>query len=542
MSASREKRSRKEEQFDSEGNPKKQSISGGNGQKIATISISAFVALCILFFIVLGSGIPQRTISALTVGSEKISVAEYNFHYYSAVNNYIKTMENYGMTVDSLGLDTTKSLDDQAYPGGAEGETWGSYFRTQTNSSVQEITALYLEAKAAGTVLSDELKKNIDDSMESLRQYCESSDTTMSKYLSQTYGKGVNESVLRRALEKANLANEYSTKKTESITYTDDELLSYYNAHKADIDMIDYRSFVISGAAPTQTDTTDELSDAASSAASPSPSPDAAADAAAAEANAAAQKAAMAAAKTKADAMLSSITDEASFGAVALEYASADEKEAYAAPEATLVKKGTASQMGEELKAWLYDDARKPGDKTVIASESDYTVVYMVRRYRDEESTVNVRHILIQPEMAEGADTATDEQKAAAKEKADALYAEWKSGEATETSFAALAQANSSDTGSSSNGGLYENVYTGQMVDSFDAWCFDSARKPGDSGIVETDYGYHIMYFSSLSSSYWKVQVKDAMVSAANDTYSKEILDKYKLTEKSFGLSMTGDK
>lgn len=540
MSASREKRTRKETQFDSDGNPIKQSIEGGSGQKIATISISAFVALCLLFFIVLGSGIPQRTISAVTVGSEKISVAEYNFHFNSSVNNYIQTMQNYGMSVDSLGLDTTKPLDDQAYPGGAEGETWGSYFRTQTNSSIQEITALYLEAKAAGAVLSDELKKSIDDSMQSLKEYCKSSDTTMSKYLSQTYGKGVNESVLRHALEKANLANQYSTEKTKSLTYTDEQLSSYYTAHKADIDMIDYRSFVISGAAPTQTDASDDLTDAASSTATPAPS--ASADAAADEAaQAKAAEAAMAAAKTKADAMLAAITNEASFGAVALEYAGEDDKDAYAAPDATLVTKGTASQMSDELKTWLYDDARKPGDKAAIASGSDYTVVYMIKRYRDEEPTVNVRHILIQPEMAEGADTATAEQKAAAKEKADKLYAEWKNGEATEASFGALAQANSADTGSSSNGGLYENVYTGQMVDAFDAWCFDSARKSGDSGIVETDYGYHIMYFSSQSNAYWKVQVKDAMVSEANDTYSKELLEKYKLTEKSFGLSMTGE-
>ena len=33
------------------------------------------------------------------------------------------------------------------------------------------------------------------------------------------------------------------------------------------------------------------------------------------------------------------------------------------------------------------------------------------------------------------------------------------------------------------------------MVNSFSAWCFDKDRKTGDTGIVMTDYGYHIMYF-----------------------------------------------
>ena len=33
------------------------------------------------------------------------------------------------------------------------------------------------------------------------------------------------------------------------------------------------------------------------------------------------------------------------------------------------------------------------------------------------------------------------------------------------------------------------------MVSAFNDWCFDSARKAGDTGIVETEYGYHVMYF-----------------------------------------------
>lgn len=33
------------------------------------------------------------------------------------------------------------------------------------------------------------------------------------------------------------------------------------------------------------------------------------------------------------------------------------------------------------------------------------------------------------------------------------------------------------------------------MVNSFSAWCFDSSRKAGDTAIVKSDFGYHIMYF-----------------------------------------------
>lgn len=80
---------------------------------------------------------------------------------------------------------------------------------------------------------------------------------------------------------------------------------------------------------------------------------------------------------------------------------------------------------------------------------------------------------------------------------AEEIYAQWKAGEATEDTFAALATEHTTDPGSQQTGGLYENVTEGQMVPAFNDWCFDEARQPGDTGIVETDYGHHIMYFVS---------------------------------------------
>ncbi len=80
---------------------------------------------------------------------------------------------------------------------------------------------------------------------------------------------------------------------------------------------------------------------------------------------------------------------------------------------------------------------------------------------------------------------------------AEDVYAQWQAGAATEDAFAQLANTYSMDPGSNEQGGLYENVYEGQMVPQFNDWCFDEARKPGDTGIVETSYGHHVMYFVS---------------------------------------------
>ena len=123
---------------------------------------------------------------------------------------------------------------------------------------------------------------------------------------------------------------------------------------------------------------------------------------------------------------------------------------------------------------------------------------------KSDVKMVNVRHILIQPEGTNDDGTYTDEAWAEAEKKANELLTEWKNGEHTEDSFAYMAAENSTDSGSATNGGLYEDIYPGQMVDAFDAWCFDASRKPGDTGIVKTEYGYHIMYFVSTGEhAYW---------------------------------------
>lgn len=135
-------------------------------------------------------------------------------------------------------------------------------------------------------------------------------------------------------------------------------------------------------------------------------------------------------------------------------------------------------------------------------------------------ATVDVRHILIQPEGEKaGKDEAgnavySEEQLKQATEKAQKLYDLWKTGPATEDSFADLVEENSADTGSSSKGGLYTGVTPGQMTEEFNDWCFDPVRKAGDTGLVQTSFGVHIMYFVSASEdTYWHAYSYDKFMS-----------------------------
>ena len=122
---------------------------------------------------------------------------------------------------------------------------------------------------------------------------------------------------------------------------------------------------------------------------------------------------------------------------------------------------------------------------------------------KSDKHNVAVRHILLQPDDEDGDGTYTDKAWDLAKEKADEVLALFEA-DPTEDNFAALAEEYSADPGSNTNGGLYENVAPGQMEDEFDAWCFEDGRKPGDTGMVKTSHGYHIMYFVDTTDTlYW---------------------------------------
>lgn len=116
-----------------------------------------------------------------------------------------------------------------------------------------------------------------------------------------------------------------------------------------------------------------------------------------------------------------------------------------------------------------------------------------------DTKTVNVRHILIYPEGATSetvrTETFSEEAWAAGKASAEDILNQWLEGDKTEESFAALAGEYSGDPGSAANGGLYTDVTEGMMVTNFNDWCFDPERQVGDYGIVETEFGYHIMYY-----------------------------------------------
>ena len=134
----------------------------------------------------------------------------------------------------------------------------------------------------------------------------------------------------------------------------------------------------------------------------------------------------------------------------------------------------------------------------------------------DGSITVDARHILICPqggtEDAEGTVTYSDAEGEACRQKAQDLLDQWEKEGGTEELFAQFAMEHTEDPGSMTTGGLYTDIYVGQMVEPFETWCFDENRAYGDTGLVQTNYGYHIMYFVD-SEEIWFANVRDLIVS-----------------------------
>jgi len=161
----------------------------------------------------------------------------------------------------------------------------------------------------------------------------------------------------------------------------------------------------------------------------------------------------------------------------------------------------------------LYDDVA-PTAEEVEAYFDAHADEYAALGVTKDAQLIDVRHILIIPESDGTSAVYTDEQYAACKEEAQKILDQWLAGEATEDSFAAMAEEFTEDPGSAKNGGLYTGVYEGQMVKNFNDWIFDETRVPGDYGLVQSEYGYHIMYFvQSKDSNQWYTSAETDLVS-----------------------------
>ena len=177
----------------------------------------------------------------------------------------------------------------------------------------------------------------------------------------------------------------------------------------------------------------------------------------------------------------------------------------------------------------------EPTDAEAEAFFDEHVDTYLESGITKDSWTVDVRHILIMPQGATSenirTETFPEESWAASKTEAEGILQQWLENP-TEENFAQLANEHSDDgtkdpeTGLGTTGGLYTEVAQGQMVEAFDAWCFDAARKTGDYDIVETEFGYHIMYFVDRHPL-WLTYAKNDLMAERSNALLEEAAAKY---------------
>ena len=450
---------------------------------IATAGITAYSS----------SGIPQRNTNALTVGEHTLTAAELGYFYNDAVsaefmelyNQYPDNTAMYAMLLK--GLDTSLPLDKQMYD---EERTFADYYTDLAVKNAISAYTFYDLAVEAGHTLTEAEETILKSNINAAGLYAELSGLkNATQYLQQLYGKWADEESYAEYKNIQALASSYQQKYLDSLDYTQDEMAAYGEAHYNDFSLFSYNIFLFkydnfiecsaSADDKEHVHTEDEI----------------------AKALTAAQAAAQAVLDSKVNTVPALDKEISKVPGYETKKSSAFDEQAYAS-------------IPEVFQEWVSDTGRKDGDLTVLprvitetaedgteTSKTDgYYVVLFKTREDNNMHLVNVRHILAEFEggttdPTTGTVTYTEAQKAAAKEAIEDIKKEWESGAATEDSFAALATEKTDDTGSAEAGGLYEQVYPTQMVEAFNDWCFADGRKTGDCEIVETEYGYHLIYF-----------------------------------------------
>lgn len=528
---------------------KKVTLSKSSKATIAILLVVAIVA-GIAGYAVSASGLQNRRKMVLSIGDgvAEVSQAEYSFYYSSVFSNHFNTAyqydsyygEGYG-SMFTGGYNYKVAPDEQKYASeleGYENPTWADYFESSSIATIKNIKALNKLAADEGITLDDADYEEIDGYMDSLEEDAASINYSMSAYLKTYYGDGVSKKLVKKILTEQTLASKYEETKLEQFadSHTDDEIEKEYKKDTKAYDMVGIAYYLVKAETVKEKDKdgkeTTKVTDKT-----------------------------MAEAKKKAN----ELTKSESLSALSLAVDKLAGAADSLAKNAIIDYDAISGNISEDIAKWAYGKDVKVGDmKVVEEKDTGYYVCYlMATPYREDRLPVNVRHILInfaeekKEDTTKTDDTTTDatteptteatEEKTETKDfpaldtfkdavidmqitadkakqpdtynKAELILREFLAGDRTEDSFAALATANTNDTGSKETGGLYENVNPGDMVPEFNDWCFDESRKAGDVGIVETTYGYHIMYYIDRADDEpkWKSTIRETM---ASDDYA----------------------
>ena len=444
-----------------------------------TVGIVFLVALVCLV-----ASFPIRTYLAthetyVVINGEKVNKVEFDYAYNTSKNNYIT---QYGSYLSYFGLDTSKDLSTQMY---SDTLTWQDYFEQNAVESLKQNKALMAEAKAAG--FTYDTTDEYNTFKETIKTSAAAAGVSDKEYVRSIYGSYATMGRIEEYVKNDMVMNAYYQKLQEDNAPSDDEIQSYYEENKATYDSVDYRLTTIEADLPTEPT---ELAD---------PVEETAADTTGTTDGTAATDTTQDTAYQPSDAEIAKAMEDAKV--------LADDAEQTVAKDGEAHENEKKSSVNYMISDWLFDDARKAGDTTVITNDNShcYYVVAFEKRYLDETPSADVR-VIIPTEDKNG----------------EEILEEWKNGAATEDSFAELCKKYTQDTSAVENGGLFEQVTKTGMTEELSNWIFDSSRQAGDTVAITVSDTTYVLYYIGQDQPEWKINIKNTLVS---DTMSQHMQD-----------------
>ena len=447
--------------------------------------ISTAIGIVVLVALVcLVASFPIRTYLAthetyVVVNGEAVNKVEFDYQYNLTKNNYIT---QYGSYLTYFGLDTSKDLSTQMY---SDTLTWQDYFEQNAVESLKQNKALMAEAKAAG--FTYDTTDEYNTFKETIKTSAASAGISEKEYVRSIYGSYATMGRIEEYVKNDMVMNAYYQKLQEDNAPGDDEIQSYYEENKATYDSVDYRLTTIEADLPTEPT---ELAD---------PVEETAADTTGTTDGTAATDSTQDTAYQPSDAEIAKAMEDAKV--------LADDAEQTVAKDGEAHENEKKSSVNYLISDWLFDDARKAGDTTVITNDNGhcYYVVAFEKRYLDETPSADVR-VIIPTEDKTG----------------EEILEEWKNGAATEDSFAELCKKYTQDTSAVENGGLFEQVTKTGMTEELSNWIFDTSRQAGDTVAITVSDTTYVLYYIGQDQPEWKINIKNTLVS---DTMSQHMQD-----------------
>ncbi len=482
----------------------KRTTAAGIIKKVVAIVLVVAIVGFAGFKILDSTGVINRAATALKVGDTKVSVAEFNYYYSMAFNEIANQAYQYEQAYgyNPLGFDSSLPPDEQESTQKDEDGnalTWDVVLKDRAVAIAQQTIGYYNEAVAAKTTLTEDQKAEINETIETYRTQAAENNYSLNAFLKTYFGAGFNEKTFVNQLEKEILAQNFTEAKNKEVSdsITDETVAAEYKANQKEYDYADVRYYSLSF--KTLTKTEGETDDAL--------------------------KARQKAENDKLIAAAKDIAAKATDENALIEAVKAynDSKEDTTKKLIATSYSALGSAVGTEGADWAFAAGRKAGEVNTFAGEKAANIVFIIKPAYTSNS-VTVRHCLVEFD-AKDAENVTDKEKEAAKKKSTDLLAGL--GEkVTEDAFAKMVKDNTADTASAETGGLYENIrISDNYVENFEAWSFNPDRKAGDTGIVETEYGYHIMYFVSDNTDDldWKAAIKNNMTNEKLTAFQEEL-------------------